>query len=325
MTMTERPSAPAYRTCPARPGAGSVRLTRVSTDERSASDQPQVHHPGVDELRRDPLPLVGRIALVTGASRRNGIGYAIARRLAAYGASLMIHHFRPHDELQPWGADDVRGVVAGIREALLAPDAQVADVSADMALPDAPERVVRAAVAAFGHVDVLVCNHARSGGDATLTAIDAELLDGHWAVDARSAVLLAKAFAAQHDGRPGGRIMFMTSGQAQGPMPGEIGYAMAKGALAQITLTVADELADRGICVNTVNPGPVQTGYLDRAMWDHLAPMFPRGRFGFPDDPARLIAWLATDEAEWITGQVINTEGGFARWRARGSDPRLEP
>jgi 3-oxoacyl-[acyl-carrier protein] reductase len=192
-----------------------------------------------------------------------------------------------------------------------------------MALFDSPAQVMAAAVAEFGHVDILVCNHARSGGDANLAGVDAAMLDGHWAVNARSVVLAAKAFAAQHDGRSGGRVIFMTSGQGQAPMPGEIAYAMSKGALAQITLTIADELADRGICVNTVNPGPVQTGYIDQAMWDYLAPMFPRGRSGYPDDPARLIAWLTTDEAEWSTGQVISTEGGFARWRGRGGpDPR---
>ncbi|WP_174255910.1 SDR family oxidoreductase [Phytoactinopolyspora mesophila] len=281
-----------------------------------------VHHPDVGELRRETFPLAGRVAVVTGASRRDGIGYAIARRLAAYGASVMIHHFRPHDDQQPWGGDDITAVVTGVRAALGWDRAQVAEVSADMADPDAPQAVIGAAVAEFGHVDILVCNHARNGGDAALDEVDVDMLDGHWAVDARSAVMLAKAFAAQHDGRPGGRVFFMTSGQSMGPMPGEIAYALAKGALAEITLTIADYLADRGICVNTINPGPVQTGYLDQAMWDYVAPMFPGGRYGFPDDPARLIAWLATDEARWITGQVLNTEGGFGRWRARGADPR---
>jgi 3-oxoacyl-[acyl-carrier protein] reductase len=236
----------------------------------------------------------------------------------------MIHHFRPHDEQQPWGGDDISAVVAGVGAALGSDRAQVAEISADMADPDAPQAVIGTAAAEFGHVDIVVCNHARNGGDAALEDVDVDMLDGHWAVDARSAVMLAKAFAAQHDGRPGGRVFFMTSGQSLGPMRGEIAYALAKGALAEITLTIADHLADRGICVNTINPGPVQTGYLDQAMWDYVGPMFPGGRYGFPDDPARLIAWLATDEARWITGQVLNTEGGFGRWRARGTDPRYE-
>lgn len=86
-------------------------------------------------------------------------------------------------------------------------------------------------------------------------------------------------------------------------------------AVAGITPTLADQLADRRLRVNTVNPGPVDTGYLGAEAFREMAPMFPFGRFGEPDDPARLIAWLCTDEAAWITGQVIDSEGGFARHR----------
>ncbi|QFG21700.1 SDR family oxidoreductase [Actinomadura sp. WMMB 499] len=111
----------------------------------------------------------------------------------------------------------------------------------------------------------------------------------------------------------------MTSGQHLGPMPSEVAYAAAKAALEGVTVTLADQLANRGIRLNTVNPGPVDTGYLTEDMWRTVAPMFPSGRYGEPDDPARLITWLVTDEARWITGQVINTEGGFGRWRPRGA------
>ena len=89
----------------------------------------------------------------------------------------------------------------------------------------------------------------------------------------------------------------------------------AKAAIAGLTLTISDELIDAGITVNTVNPGPVDTGYVTEADREATAVMFPQGRWGEPDDAARLITWLLTDEARWITGQVINSEGGFARWR----------
>jgi 3-oxoacyl-[acyl-carrier protein] reductase len=120
--------------------------------------------------------------------------------------------------------------------------------------------------------------------------------------------------AAQHDGRPGGRIIFMTSGQDLGPMTGEIAYAASKGALASITRTLADSLASRPITLNTVHPGPVDTGYATPEDHETVRRHFPQGRWGTPDDPARLIAWLATDEAAWITGQIIHTEGGFRRF-----------
>jgi 3-oxoacyl-[acyl-carrier protein] reductase len=272
--------------------------------------------PEPDRLRPDAMPLRGRVALVTGASRRAGIGYATARRLAAFGASLFLHHYAPHDRDQPWGADPggPQAVVDGVRAALADPAATVAHAEFDLAEPDAPGRVLAAAVAAFGHVDVLVCNHARSGGDGRLGTLDAAMLDAHWAVNTRATILLAQAFAAQHDGRPGGRIVFMTSGQDLGPMRGEVAYATSKGALASITRTLADHLADSAITLNTVNPGPVDTGYAPPDAHEHVRRLFPGGRWAEPDVPARLIAWLATDDAAWVTGQTINSEGGFRRW-----------
>jgi 3-oxoacyl-[acyl-carrier protein] reductase len=104
----------------------------------------------------------------------------------------------------------------------------------------------------------------------------------------------------------------MTSGQGHGPMLGEVAYAASKAALAGITVTIAAQLAPRGITVNTVNPGPVNTGYLDGVPGEAVLPRFPLGRLGEPDDPARLIAWLVSDEAAWVTAQVITTDGGFS-------------
>lgn len=261
--------------------------------------------------------------LVTGVSRRIGIGHAIACRAADYGASVVAHHYRPHDASQPWGADDVEAVMASIRAHLVG-GARLVDISADLAVPGEPRRVVEQAVAAAGHLDALVCNQAMSSPDGPLGEMTEAVLDAHWAVDARASILLAQAFAAQEgfapftstavDGRHGA-IVFLTSGQGLVPLPGEIAYAAAKSAIAGVTLTISDQLIDAGITVNTVNPGPVDTGYVTEEVRRAMAPMFPQGRWGEPDDAARLITWLLTDEARWITGQVISSEGGFARWR----------
>jgi 3-oxoacyl-[acyl-carrier protein] reductase len=224
--------------------------------------------------------LAGRSALVTGCSHRSGIGFAVARRLLELGAAVTVHTWPPYDE-------------GGI-EPLLA---------------EAPARVVAAARGDAGHLDIVVANHAL-GEKGRLGETSAAQLDAHFQVNVRGSVLLAQQLAAQHDGRRGGRVILMTSGQHLGGMPEELAYAISKGALWEATRSLSDELVGRGITVNTINPGPTDTGYL--ADVDPL-PDMPLGRWGRPEDAARLIGWLCTDEAAWVTGQVINSEGGFRR------------
>ncbi|WP_435212299.1 SDR family oxidoreductase [Streptomyces sp. bgisy034] len=276
---------------------------------------PRLPHPAPEALRRAPLPLRGRTALVTGAGRRAGIGHAVARRLAAYGASVYLHHHVPHDDAMPWGADRPGEVVASVREALGDPEAQVLAGPGDLSDPAAPAALIATATAALGgRLDILIANHAVSGSDGTLAEIDAPMLDTHWAVDTRAVLLLVQAHARLRPAGPGGRVVMMTSGQdIAGGMPGEIAYALQKGALASVTRSLSSTLVEQGITVNTVNPGPVDTDYLTGEAYEAVAARFPSGRWGMPDDPARLIAWLTTDEAGWITGQVIDSEGGFRR------------
>ena len=242
---------------------------------------------------------------MTGVSRRLGIGFAVARRLREGGASVFVQGWTPHDAGQPWGAEP--GGTESVPRELGVPF-----VEADFADPLAPARVVSAARNVLGPIDVLVVNHARSGlgrlGELTADEIDAFLHE-----NVRASLLLVQEFAAQRDdSRSGGRVILLTSGQHLAPMTREVAYAVSKGALHQATRTLADELADRGITVNTLNPGPTDTGWglgeqdPGRAM--------PFGRWGEPDDVARLVAWLCSDDARWITGQVIDSEGGFRRW-----------
>lgn len=264
------------------------------------------------------LPLTGRTAIVTGVSRFQGIGYAIASRLADMGASLFLQHWSPHDQHQPWGADDT-GEVKNRLKQHLSPGAKVADLSLDLSDETAADQLIDSARAALGHVDILICNQAVSGSDGNLVDLTSQMLDHHWAVNTRATILMTQAFANQHDGREGGRVIWMTSGQGQAPMSGEVAYATSKAALAGVTLSVADELIEQGIILNTVNPGPVDTGYLsaetsDRPdRLDDILQRFPQGRYGEPDDPARLVSWLVSDEGRWVVGQVLNTEGGFRR------------
>jgi 3-oxoacyl-[acyl-carrier protein] reductase len=272
---------------------------------------------------------------VTGVSRRRGIGFAVAHRFAALGADVFVHHYSAHDAPQPWGGDDLDLVRAGLRDAL-AEGASFGDIDADLRDPAAIDAVIGAARSLTGGLDILVCNHARSGGDGSILDKTAETLDGFWAANTRSTLLLTRAFAALHrteapGARPGerveraepfdepvGRVFWMTSGQIHGPMRGEVAYAASKAALAGITKTVAAELLDLGIVLNTIDPGPVNTGYLDPETTDRPLEEIqewirttPFGRVGRPTDPANLISWLATDEGAWVVGQVLSSDGGF--------------
>jgi len=214
---------------------------------------------------------------VTGVDRRAGIGYAIARRLEAGGARVVTHGL---------GGGDVP-----------------VDIEADLADPDAPARVVAAAAP----LDTLVVNHALSEL-GSLHELTAEQIDAHLQVNVRASLLLAKEFAAQCEGETGA-VVLVTSGAHLGPMSGEVAYGVSKGALAVATATLAAELAERGIRVNAVNPGPTATGWTDGIEPTRM----PFGRWGEPDDAARLVAWLCSDDGRWVTGQVISSEGGFRR------------
>jgi 3-oxoacyl-[acyl-carrier protein] reductase len=241
-------------------------------------------------------------ALVTGVSRRAGIGFAIVRRLQEAGANVFVQGWTPHDAAQDWGAEP--GGTEGVAQEL-----GVGFVEADFAAADAPAQVVAAARDALGPLDILVVNHARSG-DGRLAELTAAELDAFLHENVRASLLLVKEFAAQHEG-DSGRVVLVTSGIHKGPMPGELAYGVSKGALLVATPTLADELADRGITVNCINPGPTDTGW-GLADVDPARRM-PAGRWGEPDDAARLVAWLCSDDARWITGQTIDSEGGFRR------------
>ena len=146
------------------------------------------------------LPLQGKTALVTGVSRRRGIGFAVAAEFARLGASIFIHHYRPHDVDLPWGADDIGSVLEEL-SAMLTPGASIGDISADLRDPDAIPVVIDAASALTGRLDILDCNHAQSGDDGSILDMTAERLDGFWATNTRSTLLLTQAFARLHAGR----------------------------------------------------------------------------------------------------------------------------
>ncbi len=251
------------------------------------------------------LDLRGRLAIVTGAGRRQGIGAAICRALASHGANLFFTYWQPYDEqdrvcLDP---DGPAALIAELKQFGVAAAAAAFDLADPGVIPQ-----VFAAVAALGQPMILVNNAAYSTRDG-YQQLDAATLDAHYAVNLRVLALLSVEFARRYSGEPGGRIINLTSGQSLGPMPEELAYIATKGAVEAFTRTLAVEVASKEITVNAVDPGPTDTGWMPPAFKAELQATMAFGRIGQPADVARLVTFLASDAAAWITGQVLHSRG----------------
>jgi 3-oxoacyl-[acyl-carrier protein] reductase len=251
--------------------------------------------------------LPGRVAIVTGASRRNSIGAAICRELASHGANIFFTHWRAFDRAQQYEDED--GPTA-LRDELRGMGVRCESLEIDLSNADAPTYILDEVEAKLGQPSILVNNAAHSTRDG-YEALDAEILDAHYAVNMRGTMLLSVGFARRFTNKTGGRIINLTSGQSLGPMPGELAYIATKGAIEAFTVTLSAEVASLGITVNAVDPGATDTGWMTEEIKRELLPRFPLGRLGLPQDAARLIAFLASDAAGWITGQVIHSRGGL--------------
>jgi 3-oxoacyl-[acyl-carrier protein] reductase len=252
--------------------------------------------------------LTHKIALITGASRKIGIGAAIARELAQGGADIFITYYHAYDASMAWGSDprEAKALLAELKGL----GGRVVGVNLDLTKANAPTRLFDRVEATLGPVDILVNNATYSTNDSidTLTAAS---LDKHYAMNLRAMALLCVEFTRRFKRNVGGRIINLTSGQSLGPMPGELAYVATKGAVEAFTLSLSAEVARRGITVNAIDPGVTDTGWIPsilKTQWEASAPM---GRLGQPEDAARLIRFLASEEAGWITGQVIHSTGGL--------------
>jgi 3-oxoacyl-[acyl-carrier protein] reductase len=254
--------------------------------------------------------LRGRVALVTGVGRRRGIGSAVCLALASRGADVVLSYWRAYDREMSWGSDE--DAPEALLGELRAAGVRAEGVEMDLSLPDSARLLLDVAEERLGRPSILVNTAAYSTRDG-FEVLDAEALDIHYAVNVRAMALLSVGFARRYPGGPGGRIVNFSSGQALGPMPGELAYIATKGAIEAFTLTLAAEVGHKGITVNAINPGATDTGWMTEEMKREIVTKSPSGRIGQPEDAARLVAFLAGDEGAWITGQVIHSEGGFFR------------
>jgi 3-oxoacyl-[acyl-carrier protein] reductase len=242
-------------------------------------------------------------ALITGAGTLIGIAAGIAARLAEDGWDLALSWWQPPAAGNSGGAtDDQPGRLA---QDLRDRGATVVLLPGDLADPTMPDRLVAAAAAALGPLKGLVLSHAESR-DSSILDTTVESFDRHMAVNARANWQLVAAFARQ--AKDGGSLVALTSDHTAFNLP----YGASKGALDRIIIAAARELGEHGIRANVVNPGPVDTGWMNDEIRTELARRQPTGRLGTPADVARLVAFLLSDDGAWTTGQLIHTDGGFS-------------
>jgi 3-oxoacyl-[acyl-carrier protein] reductase len=251
--------------------------------------------------------LRGRVVVVTGASRPRGIGASICRAFADQGCSIFLSAHSSYDK-QMYPDDPAGRGVQQLVEELRQRGAAAGYLEADLGQADCAPRLLNRAEELFGNPSILVNNAAYSSKDG-FEKLDAEGLDAHYAVNVRGAALLSVEFAKRFSGKSGGRILFLTSGQDLGPMPGELAYAASKGAITAFMRSLAKEVGRRGITVNAVDPGPTETGWMSEDLKASLIAQSAIGRIGFPEDAARLIVFLASAAADWISGEVIHARG----------------
>jgi 3-oxoacyl-[acyl-carrier protein] reductase len=253
---------------------------------------------------------IRKIAVVTGASRLNGIGAGIAVELASKNIDIFFTYWTKYDQEMPWGIGE--NEPEQLKNTIEKYGVRCESLELDISEPSAAVKLFDYLEEKLGKASILV-NNAAYGIDAGYEKLTAEIIDKHYLVNIRGTMLLSLEFAKRFTNAKGGRIINLTSGQSLGPMIGNIAYATTKGAIEAFTLTLSAEVAAKGITVNAVNPGPTDTGWMDDQTKTHLLTKFPTGRIGTPHDAARLISFIASDESDWITGQVIHSEGGFMR------------
>ena len=283
--------------------------------------------------------LKNKAVLVTGGNNSYGIGAAIARNFASHGARVFIHGYRLDSNISsgsrekkpglPFFFEQQKKSAAEVADSIVAAGGMAAYWDGDLSSPQNVASLFEKAEKALGQIDILVNNAAdytadtfipsdisgKGGqvwaGGPDVTTIDVETHDRHFAVNTRAVSLLMATFARRIIERKSnwGRIVNISADCAWG-CPKEVSYRASKYAMESYSRSAAAELGPCGITVNVVSPGPVQSGYISSDVEKALIAEIPLRRIGRPEDVADAVVFLASEQAGWITGQLLFVHGG---------------
>lgn len=247
-------------------------------------------------------PLQGKIALITGVGRSAGIGAAICREIAKNGGDIFFTYWRPYDK--ETNSENTENDPTAIAAELRQFGVRVGSVEMDLSTSDSAEKLFQTVESELGAPTILI-NNACHDFEIPFVELSPEVLDKHYAVNVRAVAMLCKEFVKRGNA---GHIISMTSGQSLGSM-GEhkIPYTITKAALEMLAPQLAPELARLNININSLDPGPTDTGWMTEELKEQVRKESKRGKVNTPEDIGQLIVFILT-EKKYHSGEVIHAE-----------------